>query len=224
LVQATPPSPAAIPAAAPQRKGERTAERILDAAEALFAERGFAGTTLRDVASRVGLRNPSLYNHFANKQALYAAVLERGLEPVLAALSDAVIGDEAPDPEAIIHTVMQAVAKRPSLARLVLHETLSGGESLTPMLTEWIGPVLERGQQMLRANPGASRWSEEQIPLLVLAFYNIVVGYFTTASVYQRLSGNDLLDPAAVERQTDVLRALVAALFSDDQQERPPTR
>ena len=218
MLQGPSPSPPADPTtSATQRKGERTAERILDAAEALFAERGYAGTTLRDVASEVGLRNPSLYNHFANKQALYAAVLERGLAPVLASLSEAVVGGKAPDPAGIIEAVMHAVAQRPNLARLVLHETLAGGESLTPMLTEWIGPVLVRGQQMLKANPGASRWSDGQIPLIVLAFYNIVVGYFTTAALYQRLTGNDLLDPAAIDRQTDVLRALVAALFSDDE-------
>ena len=71
-----------------RRKGERTAERILDAAEALFAERGYAGATLRDVATEVGLRTPSLYNHFPNKESLYAAVLERGISPVLDVLAE----------------------------------------------------------------------------------------------------------------------------------------
>ena len=47
---------------APTARGERTRERILDAAEEIFAERGFAGATLRDVAAAVGVRNPSLYN------------------------------------------------------------------------------------------------------------------------------------------------------------------
>ena len=67
--------------------GERTAERILDAAEELFAERGYAGATLRDVATRVGVRPPSLYNHFASKDALYAAVLERGIGPLIELLA-----------------------------------------------------------------------------------------------------------------------------------------
>ena len=55
-----------------------TRDRILDTAEALFAERGFAGTAVRDIAAAVGLTAASLYNHFAGKEALYAAVLERG--------------------------------------------------------------------------------------------------------------------------------------------------
>ena len=60
-----------IPAstASRHRKGKQTAERILDAAEELFAERGYAGTALRDVAAMVDLRTPSLYNHFPNKES-----------------------------------------------------------------------------------------------------------------------------------------------------------
>ncbi len=55
----SPPTPE-TPSDSPQRKGDRTAQQILDAAEDLFAERGFAGTTLRDVATRVGILIPSL--------------------------------------------------------------------------------------------------------------------------------------------------------------------
>ena len=47
------PTPQATAPAPWRRKGEQTAERILDAAEALFAERGYAGTSLRDVATRL---------------------------------------------------------------------------------------------------------------------------------------------------------------------------
>ena len=54
-----------------------TPERILDAAEDLFAEKGYSATSLGDVADKVGIRSPSLYNHFKNKEALYQAVLNR---------------------------------------------------------------------------------------------------------------------------------------------------
>ena len=58
-------------------QGPTTADRILNAAEDLFAEKGYSATSLGDVADRVGIRSPSLYNHFKNKEALYEAVLER---------------------------------------------------------------------------------------------------------------------------------------------------
>ena len=50
---------------------QTTAERILDAAEDLFAQKGYSATSLGDVADRVGIRSPSLYNHFRNKEARY---------------------------------------------------------------------------------------------------------------------------------------------------------
>ena len=201
----------------PRRRsgGEGTAERILDAAEQLFAERGYAGATLRDVAKRVGVRPPSLYNHFASKDALYAAVLERGIGPVidLLARSAAAPADQPSDPGRLVSDVMAILARRPGLPRLVQHETLAGGQRLTPMLRSWIVPAFERARQLVAAGPAAGRWNAEQIPLLVLAMYHVVVGYFTFASFYRDLGGQELLGDAALEAQTRFLRELVGRLF-----------
>lgn len=203
-----------------RRKGELTAERILDAAEALFAEHGYDGTTLRDVASRVGLRIPSLYNHFASKDSLYAAVLERGIGPVLEVLSE--FDAQAHDRDRVIERVMALLARRPNLPRLVQHEMLSGGQRLTPMLRGWITPTFARAHEMVEATEGARRWEREEIPLLVLAVFHALVGYFAIAPFYRDLNGLDLLAEPMLERQTRLLRELVAALFPNDPPE--PTR
>ena len=199
-----------------RRKGERTAARILDAAEALFAERGYEGTTLRDVAARVGLRTPSLYNHFASKESLYAAVLERGIGPLLEVLSESVeTGSEAfRDSSPIVERMMELLSQRPNLPRLVLHETLAGGQRLTPMLRDWIVPIFARAHQMVEAGPAAERWGADRIPLLVLAMYHVFVGYFTIAPLYRDLNGEDLLTEEALANQTRFLTDLVADLFS----------
>ena len=49
--------------------------RILRAASILFAERGFRGVSISDVATSAGLVKSSIYHHFENKEALYLAVL-----------------------------------------------------------------------------------------------------------------------------------------------------
>jgi AcrR family transcriptional regulator len=57
-----------------------TSERralIVDAAGRLFGERGFDGTRLEDVATAAGVTKPILYRHFADKERLYLALLER---------------------------------------------------------------------------------------------------------------------------------------------------
>jgi TetR/AcrR family transcriptional regulator len=220
-------SPTSPPAAAiPLERGRRgavTAARILDAAEELFAERGYAGTTLRDVADRVGLRIPSLYTHFASKNALYAAVLARGIGPVvelLAALAEAPEA-ERNDPRRVVEPVMRLLAERPHLPRLVLHETLTGGERLTPMLREWMTPAFARAQQLVeerggRGSPlGSSdgRLAPEQASLLVLAMYHVVIGFFASAPLYRALTGTELLAEPMLTRQTELLRQMTEALL-----------
>ncbi len=201
-----------------RRKGERTAARILDAAEALFAERGYEGTTLRDVAARVGIRNPSLYNHFVSKDSLYTAVLERGIGPVLEALSESVASgaDTYQDSSPIVERMMELLSQRPNLPRLILHETLAGGQRLTPMLRDWIAPIFARAHEMVEAGPATERWGADRIPLLVLAMYHVFVGYFTIAPLYRDLNGQDLLTKEALARQTRFLTDLVANLFSEE--------
>ncbi len=55
--------------------GTRTRQAILDAALDLFAEKGYFGTSLRDVATAVGVRESALYNYFPGKEALFEALL-----------------------------------------------------------------------------------------------------------------------------------------------------
>lgn len=198
------------------RKGRATAERILDVAEEVFAEKGYEGATLRDVAKAAGLRTPSLYNHFDSKDALYAAVLERGIGPVLEALLASAQRGPGGEPERLVRTMMELLARRPNLPRLVLHETLYGGRHLTRMLQEWIGPMLVRAERMVEEGPAGSRWEREQLPNLVLAMYHIVVGYFAIAPFYEGLNGVDLLSQEALERQTRFLRRLAGVLFTDE--------
>ena len=212
------PDITASPTSARRRKGERTADRILDAAEALFAERGYAGATLRDVAAAVGLRTPSLYNHFPNKESLYAAVLERGISPVLDVLTEVVEARDRSerDVRQVVERTMELVGRHPNLPRLIQHETLSGGRHLTPMLREWIQRTFARAYEMVEASSGASRWEPDQFPLLVLAMYHVFVGYFAIAHVYKDLNGEDLLTEQALARQTRFFGDLVAVLFEEE--------
>lgn len=65
--------------------GIETAERIRSAAEQLFAARGFAAVSMREIASAVGVQAAALYNHFSNKQALLKDLLISHMEGLIAA-------------------------------------------------------------------------------------------------------------------------------------------
>ncbi|MEM6913572.1 MAG: TetR/AcrR family transcriptional regulator, partial [Pseudomonadota bacterium] len=55
---------------------------LLDTAEELFAERGYFGVSVRDITERASLRNASVNYHFASKEKLFMAVIDRRIEPL----------------------------------------------------------------------------------------------------------------------------------------------
>jgi TetR/AcrR family transcriptional regulator, transcriptional repressor for nem operon len=67
-------------AAAESPRGSRTREQVLSHASDLFRERGFRGTSIGDVLARTGIQKGSLYHHFASKEELGHAVLDRWTE------------------------------------------------------------------------------------------------------------------------------------------------
>ena len=73
-------------AATSEERGER-AQRILEAADVLFCERGFDGTSMRDVAERADVNKGLIVYYFANKAGLFAAVLRRYYEAHLEVLA-----------------------------------------------------------------------------------------------------------------------------------------
>ena len=57
-------------------KQEATRQRILDAALALFSARGYDSVSVDEIAKAVGIKAPSLYNHFPSKRAIFDAIVE----------------------------------------------------------------------------------------------------------------------------------------------------
>lgn len=76
-------------ATSPRRRLTKPERRRLieDAASELFAERGYAGTRLGEIATRAGVTKPLLYQHFASKKALHVALLSKHRDGVLARLA-----------------------------------------------------------------------------------------------------------------------------------------
>ncbi len=193
-----------------------TRERILDAAEGLFAERGLAGTAVRDIAARVGLSAPSLYNHFASKQALYEAVLERGVRPLLDLMQGLATRERtAAARNALIGSIMAHLSRRPHLPRLVHHEVVSGGVYLSKLSRSWIRPILEQGIAEMKRD-GDSRWDEQEYPLMMTAWLNLVFGYFAMAPLLDVVFETDALSDESLVRQTRFLQKLARVLAEEE--------
>src|SRR5690606_2660785 len=91
-------------------------------AERLFAQRGYAGVGLREVAEAVGLGKSSLFHHFKNKPELYAAVCARILARIDARLAAILAqgGTPAQRLERLLDELVDVLAGHPNDARLLL--------------------------------------------------------------------------------------------------------
>ncbi len=75
--------------------GQERRSQLLDVGRSLFAERGFEATSIEEVASRAGVTKPVVYEHFGGKEGLYAVVVDREMERVLAGVTGALSGGDA---------------------------------------------------------------------------------------------------------------------------------
>ena len=111
------------------RRREATRAEIVDAAWALVREHGLAALSLRDLAARVGMRAPSLYQYFSSKHAIYDAMFGEGTRQALA-----VVGADIPTTD--VRAALREIANRmfefttsdPARAQLLFQRTIPGFE------------------------------------------------------------------------------------------------
>jgi len=94
---------------------------LLDAGALAFAERGFQATSMEEVASRAGVTRLIVYRHFASKEDLYRAVLDRAVSGVAAAVSSQ--GDGDPTVSSVVNGFLDAAAADPEGFRLLVHHS-----------------------------------------------------------------------------------------------------
>jgi len=102
--------------------------KILDTAEELFADNGYAATSIRRIADVSGVNPALVHYYFGSKKSLLQSVLEQALEPMVLAIAKMKDGPEA-SPEVIASLLVSMAAKHPNIPRLLIREVfLPGGE------------------------------------------------------------------------------------------------
>src|SRR4051794_16813957 len=132
---------AVLPARPRSRDADRSRRAIVDAAETLFAERGFEAVSLQEIGDAAGLSRGTPNYFFGSKQDLYVAVLERvfadreeatmrAFAPVRAWCESARAGSLRGPLTRAIESYMSFLLARPAFVRLIVREELRNGEGL----------------------------------------------------------------------------------------------
>lgn len=111
-----------------------TRQRILAAAAALFSRKGYHGTSTREIAAEVGIRQPSVFHHFAAKRDILAELLDRDLDPALARIRR--FRETAGDPGCCLYAYLvadvSALARSPFDARGLYNDQVLDEAQMRP--------------------------------------------------------------------------------------------
>lgn len=197
-------------------KTKEVPEQILDAANRLFAERGYDGTSLQSIAEAVGIRKPSLLYHFSSKEVLRVAVLSRLLEhwnEVLPGILAAANSGE----DRFNTLVMEVIAffqEDTDRARVIYREILDRPVALRDHMRGALGPWLVILADYIRGGQKDGTVLGSVDPESYLAnVIQLIVGGLATQNVF----GLMIDDEDAAQRQTqEIIRFARHALFTTD--------
>ena len=193
----------------PAEQAKPRKEEILDVATRLFAERGYEGTSMNDVAERVGMRKASLFYHFATKDALYEAVLDRLVASLQVALEAIYVSSGTFEDrlDAVTETLVTVLASHPYAARLLLREAMDWGPVIRGKLLDRILLVLEAGAAWLRAGQEQGAFVEGDPKQLVLSSIGLHFLPFALGQLVERYMGTDVFDPVFVAARMKALES-----------------
>jgi AcrR family transcriptional regulator len=171
----------------PTRDLERR-DRILDAASSVFAEKGFAGARVDDIAACAGINKAMLYYHVGDKTALYSAVLLRNFERVRVALDEALAtgGSTRSRLEAVITALTRMVQRHPDHPRMMLREIASGAASLEPEVLAAMLEVVGVVRALIAEGTAAGEFRAIDPVLTHLTLVGAVVFLNATAPIRDR--------------------------------------
>jgi AcrR family transcriptional regulator len=196
-------------------KGQRTAQRLMDVSENLFARQGYEGTTLRQIADAAGLQEPGIYNHFSGKQALYEAVLNRALNPLAQAMTERLATvDDVRDFTDLPAAMTDLLLEHPQMAAL-FQQALQGDESSVgaQLVQAWLERLFRQGLESLETMGAASAQDTATLAINVIAMFNVTAGYFLSQRAFDCMAEGNLSSDEHIARQKTLLRRVMRAML-----------
>jgi len=125
----------------PTENEPRIREAILDSAENLFATKGYAAVSIREIAERSGATSAMIHYYFDNKHTLLQMVFERALEPMAQAVAGMKTAPRTPVAD-IIGLLMTTLRSHPAMPVLMMREVMLPGGALQAHFLEAMAPRL----------------------------------------------------------------------------------
>ena len=204
--------------------GEERRSQILAVAVSLFSDRGFRGTTTKEIAQAAGVSEAMVFRHFANKEELYAAILDykvcsgEKFDPNQLAADAIGRKDDRAVFESLALEALNHYEKDPEFQRLLLHSALEKHQLAQIFFNEFVRPVYEFLGRYIRERQRDGAFVEVDPTIVVRCFLGMVLHHSLN---------NNLWDPdrhllnisneAAAKHFTEILlQGITAKTEADD--------
>ena len=178
----------AEPKPAVTTRGEYTRARLLEAAYTLFLQKGFHGTSLRDIAEMAGVAVGGIYNHFKDKEEIFAAVLDtyhpyHTMVPAVQAIEAVTVEDYVHQTSRIVYDGLSDV--KTQLLPLAFIELVEFQGRHIKQLVGKVAPTIWGFLERLNKLEGRLR--PLPVPLLFRTYMSLLIGLIVSDMILKDL-------------------------------------
>lgn len=208
--------------ARPPGRGSETRASLLSAGMSLFASRGFDGTSVRDITRVAGTNLGAVTYHFGSKRALYEAVLQHGLSPLVEGVAAAAA---SPVPaldrlDAVVDLFFEYLSETPEMPHLLLQEVAAGKPPPEPVML-----ILQKNLANIRGILSQGREDgsiRDGHPVLsAVSIVSQPVYLSVMAPMLKAAGGIDLQDPATRRAVAEHVKTFVRTGLASGQESHP---
>lgn len=188
---------------------------ILDAADQLFGEVGLDAATTRDIAERCGVNKALIHYHFATKDKLLVAVLDRYYVELSEVLQSSLARGAAPRDRlvATLDAYVDFLSAHPRFFRIVQRE-IAGGRHVDDVTSRML-PLFEAGAALITEAWPATKKGPLSAEALMVSFYGMVITYFSYSPVIARLTAGDPLSAAQLRQHKRHLARMIDLVLAE---------